>query len=107
MTSIHYQGLHSCLHCAKRCSLQLSAPRFLVDVFSFVVHGEFQVGVPVAEEFRWKIFLSEDLQPLVVPVCHLHWKLFVFTDGKHCFIILFFNTQITSWSLKDDREDNQ
>ena len=44
----------------------LSAPRFLVDVFSFVVHAEFQVGVLVPEEFRWKILLGEELQPLVV-----------------------------------------
>ena len=54
-----------------------SAPRFLVDVFSFVVHAEFEVGVPAPEEFRWKIFLVEDLDPLVVLVCHLHGKLFV------------------------------
>ena len=47
-----------------------SAPRFLVDVFSFVVHAEFQVGVLVPEEFRWKILLGEELQPLVVlPLC--------------------------------------
>ena len=26
-------------------------------------------------EFRWKISLAEDLEPLVVLVCHLHWKL--------------------------------
>ena len=44
----------------------LSAPRFLVDVFSFVVHAEFQVGVLAQEEFRWKILLGEELQPLVV-----------------------------------------
>ena len=43
-----------------------SAPRFLVDVFSFVVHAEFEVGVLAPEEFRWKIFLGEDLEPLVV-----------------------------------------
>ena len=49
-----------------------SAPRFLVDVFSFVVHAEFEVGVLAPEEFRWKIFLGEDLEPLVVLVCHLH-----------------------------------
>ena len=54
-----------------------SALRFLVDVFSFVVHGEFQVGVLATEEFRWKISLGEDLEPLVVLVYHLHWKLFV------------------------------
>ena len=54
-----------------------SAPRFLVDVFSFVVHAEFEVGVLAPEEFRWKIFLGEDLEPLVVLVCHLHGKLFV------------------------------
>ena len=42
------------------------APRFLVDVFSFVVHAEFQVGVLASEEFRWKILLGEELQPLVV-----------------------------------------
>ena len=42
------------------------APRFLVDVFSFVVHAEFQVGVLAPEEFRWKILLGEELQPLVV-----------------------------------------
>ena len=33
----------------------LSAPRFLVDVFSFVVHAEFEVSVLTSEEFRWKI----------------------------------------------------
>ena len=54
-----------------------SAPRFLVDVFSFVVHAEFEVGVLAPEEFRWKIFLGEDLEPLFVLVCHLHGKLFV------------------------------
>ena len=32
----------------------LSVPRFLVHVFSFVVHAEFQVGVLASEEFRWK-----------------------------------------------------
>ena len=55
----------------------LSALRFLVDVFSFVVQAEFEVGVLAPEVFRWKIFLREDLEPLVVLVCHLHWKLFV------------------------------
>ena len=54
-----------------------SAPRFLVDVFSFVVHAEFEVGVLIPEEFWWKIFLGEDLEPLVVLACHLHGKLFV------------------------------
>ena len=37
-----------------------SAPRFLVDVFSFVVLAEFEVGVLTTGEFRWKIFLGED-----------------------------------------------
>ena len=45
-----------------------STLRFLVDVFSFVVHAEFEVGVLAPEEFRWKIFLGEDLEPLVVLV---------------------------------------
>ena len=54
-----------------------SAPRFLVDCFSFVVHAEFEVGVLAPEEFRWKIFLGEDLESLVVLVCHLPGKLFV------------------------------
>ena len=45
-----------------------SAPRFLVDVFSFVVHAEFEVGVLAPEEFRWKIFVDEDLEPLAVLV---------------------------------------
>ena len=54
-----------------------SPPRFLVDVFSFVIHAEFEVGVLAPGEFRWKIFLGEDLEPLVVLVCHLHGKLFV------------------------------
>ena len=54
-----------------------SASRFLVDVFSFGVNAEFEVGVLAPEEFRWKIFLGEDLEPLVVLVCHLHGKLFV------------------------------
>ena len=55
----------------------LSAPRFLVDVFSFVVHAEFEVGVLSPEEFRCKIFMGEDFEPLVVLVYHLHGKLFV------------------------------
>ena len=42
-----------------------STPRFLVNVFSFVVHAEFEVGVLALEEFRWKIFPDEDLEPLV------------------------------------------
>ena len=46
-----------------------STLRFLVDVFSFVVHAEFEVGVLAPEEFRWKIFLGKDLEPLVVLVC--------------------------------------
>ena len=54
-----------------------SAPRFLVDVFSFAVHAEFEVGVLAPEEFPWEIFLGEDLERLVVLVCHLHGKLFV------------------------------
>ena len=45
-----------------------SASRFLVDVFSFVVHAEFEVGVLTPEEFQWKFFLGEDLEPLVVLV---------------------------------------
>ena len=57
-----------CLRSAKRCCDVLSAPRFLVDVFSFVVHAEFEVGVLSPEEFRWKIFLSEDLEALVLLV---------------------------------------
>ena len=54
-----------------------SAPRFLVDVFSFVVHAELEVGVLAPEEFRWKNFLGKDLESLVVLVCHLDGKLFV------------------------------
>ena len=42
---------------------------FLVDVFSFVVHAELEVGVLASEEFRWKIFLGEDVETLVVLVC--------------------------------------
>ena len=53
----------------------LSAPLFLVDVFSFIVHTEFEVSVLAPGEFRRKIFLGEDLEPLVVLVCHLHGKL--------------------------------
>ena len=45
-----------------------SASRFLVDIFSFVVHTEFEVGVLTPEEFQWKFFLGEDLEPLVVLV---------------------------------------
>ena len=37
----------------------------------------FEVGVLAPEEFWWKIFLGEDLEPLVVLVRHLHGKLFV------------------------------
>ena len=54
-----------------------SASRFLVDVFSFVVHAEFEVGILTPEKFQWKFFLGEDLEPLVVLVFHLHGKLFV------------------------------
>ena len=54
-----------------------SAPRFLVDVFSFVVHAELEVGVLAPEEFLRKIFLGKDLESLVVFVCHLYGKLFV------------------------------
>ena len=46
-----------------------STPRFLVDVFSFVIHAEFEVGALASEEFRWKIFLGEDVETLVVLVC--------------------------------------
>ena len=46
-----------------------SATRFLVDVFSFVVHAELEVGVLAPEDFRWKIFLGEDLESLVALVC--------------------------------------
>ena len=52
-----------------------SAQQFLVDVFSFVVHAEFEVGVLAPEEFRWKIFLGEDLEPLVVLVCDTIWRM--------------------------------
>ena len=34
-----------CLRCAKGPPHVPSAPRFLVDVFSFVVHAEFEVGI--------------------------------------------------------------
>ena len=54
-----------------------SAPRILVDVFSFAVHAEFEVGVLAPEAFRWQIFLGEDLERLNVLICHLHGKLFV------------------------------
>ena len=71
----------SSVSCCRRCLAVLSdapsAPQFLVDVFSFVVHAEFEVGVLTPEEFRGEIFLGEDLEPLVVLVCHLHGKLFV------------------------------
>ena len=55
----------------------LSAPRFLVDVFSFIVRAVFEVGVLAPEEFRCKIFLGEDLEPLVTLVCHLRGEFFV------------------------------
>ena len=66
-----------CLRCCKRCSLcsAVSCWRLL----SFVVHAEFQVGVLTLEEFRWKIFLGEELQPLVVLAIqrHLYGRLLV------------------------------
>ena len=66
-----------CLRCCKRCSLcsAVSCWRLL----SFVVHAEFQVGVLTPEEFRWKIFLGEELQPLVVLAIqrHLYGRLLV------------------------------
>ena len=46
----------------------LFALRFLIDVFSFVVHPEFEVHVLAPDEFRWKIVLGEDLEPVVVLV---------------------------------------
>ena len=55
----------------------LSAPRFLVDLFSLIVQAEFEVGILTPEEFLWKLFLCEDFEPLVVLVPHLHGKLFV------------------------------
>ena len=39
-----------------------SAPRIVVDVFFFVVHSEFEVGVLAPEESRLKIFLGKDLE---------------------------------------------
>ena len=65
----------------------LSAPRFLVLVF-LSAGEEFQVGVLAPEGVSVeKIFLGEDLQPLVVAVlCHLQGKLLVIhQSGKHCF----------------------
>ena len=53
----------------------LFAPRFLDAVFFFVVHTEFEVGILAPEELPWKIFLGENLEPLVVLVCHLLGKL--------------------------------
>ena len=55
----------------------LSVPLFVaaVQVSFFVARVEFQVGVLAPEEFRWNISLGEDVEPLVVLVCHLHWKL--------------------------------
>ena len=44
-----------------------SSLRFLIDV-SFVLLPEFEVGVLTPEEFRWKIFLGEDLEALVLLV---------------------------------------
>ena len=55
----------------------LSAPQFPVDLFSLIVHAEFEVGILTPEEFRWKLFLCEGFEPLVVLVCHLHGKLLV------------------------------
>ena len=52
-----------------------SAARFLVDVFSFVFHAEFEVRVLPLEEFRWKTFLGEDLEPLVVLVVSFAWEI--------------------------------
>ena len=46
----------------------VSALQFLVDVISLVVHAEFEVGVLAPDEFWWKIFLGEDLEPFVVCV---------------------------------------
>ena len=51
----------------------LSAPRLLIDVFSFVVHTELQVGVLALEEFRWKIAAT----CCAAVVCHLYGKLLV------------------------------
>ena len=42
-----------------------------------LITAECEVGVLAPEEFRWKSFLGEDLEPLVVLVCHFHGKLFV------------------------------
>ena len=43
--------------------------------FSFVFHAAFQVGVLALEEFRWKTFLGEDLEPLVALVVSFAWEI--------------------------------
>jgi len=64
----------------------LSALRFLFSSSSPLAKN-FKSAFSLQKEFRWKIFLGEDLQPLVVAVlCHLHGKLLVIhQSGKHCF----------------------
>ena len=73
-----------CFRCAKWCSLCSAISCW---PFSFVVHPEFQVGVLASEEFRWKILLGEELQPLVVlllcVICMGNCSRF--TVRKHCF----------------------
>ena len=52
-----------------------SASRFLVDVFSFVVHAEFGVGVLTPEEFRWKFFLEEGFGATCCACVSFAWEI--------------------------------
>ena len=52
-----------------------SAPRLLVDVFSFVVHAQFEVGVLAPEEFRWKIFLGWGLGATCCACVSFAWEI--------------------------------
>ena len=57
----------------------LSAPRFLVDVFSFVVHVEFQVGFSLQRNFGGKNLTRRGIAATccAAVVCHLYGKLLV------------------------------
>ena len=71
-----------CLRSAKWLSDVPSAPRFLVDVFSFVVHAEFEVGVLHPEDIHFANyrFSFRKLQILISQTTDFHFVLLHFVS---------------------------
>ena len=59
-----------------------SAPRFLVDIFSFVIHAEFEVGILAPEDFHFTNyrFSFHKLQILISQTTDFHFVLFHFVS---------------------------